>query len=407
MAITLFGVIWVIILIAFFKNTKNILFLILLAMSLQCVDCIRVAGIGIGPHIITCCFYLAITFHTKIKKSKDKLFIISGVVLFLTIIISLSINNVLNISTLFKAIQFLTYLLTANSFVKNTRLEILEIKEVINKLMVFLLLMGLIQLLMTMNLLPRIWLVNELLYNNVNNVAFYNNHYFRICSTFMEPSYYAPFLCSMFFYYYNETGKKERTIILAIIVEIILTFSSTAYAALIISFILYMLIDMFYTKTLKKKNIAFIVVGLICFVLLLVSTDVLEKVIFNKSTSVSAIVRNQWNERALESFYSSPLFGVGYKQSRASSIINCLLGELGIIGLSSYLLMILGLIKIIAEKQNTLLYIIMILTVLICQIVAIPDIDLSSAWLVIFICCLLISSNTKQIEKNIGGYIEK
>lgn len=69
------------------------------------------------------------------------------------------------------------------------------------------------------------------------------------------------------------------------------------------------------------KDVVFIGCGVLGIVALMVGTDILEEVVFKKMSSISATVRNQWNNRAIESFYSSPLIGVGYKQSRASSII--------------------------------------------------------------------------------------
>lgn len=71
------------------------------------------------------------------------------------------------------------------------------------------------------------------------------------------------------------------------------------------------------------KDVVFIGCGVLGIVALMVGTDILEEVVFKKMSSISATVRNQWNNRAIESFYSSPLIGVGYKQSRASSIITC------------------------------------------------------------------------------------
>lgn len=385
------------------KNIRKFPFTVLLSMCLQCVDCIRVAGVGIGPHIVTCCIYLIISIKSRITLVRKNIFLVFGLTLFGIIIISLNINNLMQLPMLFKSFQFLVYLLVANLLIKNISMTKQEIKKVIDSLVIFLLVMGIIQVLMTINVLPDFWLFKQLFYNNTDNVAFYNENYFRICSTFMEPSYYAPFLCALFFYYHKENGKKERILSYAILGEIILTFSTTAYVTFIGAYIIYLVMNMWNTKTIIMKDIVFIGCGVLGIGVLLVGTDVLDNVIFNKMSTTSAIVRNQWNDRALDSFYKSPVFGMGYKQSRASSIINCLLGELGVTGLISYILMFCGLFNRIKRESRSIVCVLMVLCVLISQIVAIPDIDLSSAWLVIFTACILNFSQYR--DQKVGGDI--
>lgn len=397
MEITLFGFVWICVLLYALSKPKKLPFILLVSMSLQCVDCLRIAEIGIGPHIITCCMYLVTSFKTKISVVKKNWFFLFGLTLFATIMLSLRVNGLLQYASFFKAIQFLIYLLTANSLLKSNNLDKNETKSILDALMFFLLGMGVVQVLMTLNIIPKFWLFEQLFYNNTDNVAFYNKNYYRICSTFMEPSYYAPFLCAMFFLYYKGNNKKDRLISGAILLEIVLTFSTTAYVAMVISFIIYLISDMYATKAIKVKDVVFIGCGVLGIVALMVGTDILEEVVFKKMSSISATVRNQWNNRAIESFYSSPLIGVGYKQSRASSIINCLLGELGIIGLITYFLMLVGLIRRIQRESGRFVYIVMIVCVSICQVIAIPDIDLSSVWLVIYVACLLTTSDKNSV----------
>ena len=59
----------------------------------------------------------------------------------------------------------------------------------------------------------------------------------------------------------------------------------------------------------------------------MLTTDVLDRVIFNKSSTASGRVRTLWNNVAYEEFINNPIFGIGYQSLRASSIIFDIMGE--------------------------------------------------------------------------------
>ena len=82
------------------------------------------------------------------------------------------------------------------------------------------------------------------------------------------------------------------------------------------------------------------------------------------------------------------MFGTGYKSARASSLFYCLLGELGIFGLIGYILFNIGLIvrrgrRLLCQES------LMLLAGIVSMMIACPDLDLCSYWLIVYIVKLL------------------
>lgn len=104
---------------------------------------------------------------------------------------------------------------------------------------------GVLQYIISLGVIPRLFIINELLYNDHGEVTYYYSSFRRVLSTYQEPSFYACFLVGAFFFFLSsKVRNKKRTIIMVLsIIEIILTFSSTAYGALAIIGILYICLN--------------------------------------------------------------------------------------------------------------------------------------------------------------------
>ena len=409
---TIFGTIYIIILIfAFFTNIKVLFALTIFSSVLQCDNVFVIGDVGIGPQVITSLVFLIKAFIIKRKSifiiNKRILLLEASTILLLFVsLISLIVNNNLE-NTVFKYLQLVIYVFC---FIAMSKVSYLIDNEFVHKcikyLSVFLITMGFIQLMITTGVLPRFTIIKELFYNdNLSNVIYFTrDNYFRILSTYMEPSYYACFIVGAFYYFLLQSKKTkgEKVLIFFILIQIILTFSSTAY----ISFALTGLVYFLTVKNLKKKlKIALLaIIGLL--VLYFGFYNVLDNVIFSKTESGSANARFANDAKAIRIFNDNKVIGVGYKTNRASSAITTILAEMGIIGLLCYLILNFFVVKGIfrSEKKNIskqeLGIRVAILSVIVSQIVAVPDIDICAYWMWMNILAVVMLNKTQRRENN-------
>ena len=409
---TIFGTIYIVILIfAFFTNIKNLFVLTIFSAVLQCDNVFVIGNIGIGPQVITSFVFLIKVILIKKEKfliinKKVLLIEISALLLMIISFISLIVNNKLG-NEFLRYLQLVIYILC---FIAMSRVSDLIDNKFVHKcikyLSVFLIVIGFIQLMITTGILPRFTIIKELLYNdNISDVIYFTrDNYFRILSTYMEPSYYACYLVGAFYYFLlqNHKTKGEIALIFFIFIQIILTFSSTAYIAFaLIGLVYFMLI-----KSWKKRLImAFLAIaGLL--ILYFGFYDVLDSVILSKAESGSANARFANDAKAIRIFNENKVIGVGYKTTRASSAITTILAEMGIIGLSCYCILNLFIVKDIfqSEKKNIdkqeLGIRVAILSVVVAQIIAVPDIDICAYWMWMNILAVVMLNKSQRSENN-------
>lgn len=414
---TFFGVIWLmILLIAFILPKINVLFfLTILSSTLQCSNVIIIGEIGIGPQVITsAAFILKILLEQKglcIKIRRSVIALQLSVLAMFIIILVSSIYNHTLAEKVTRVLQLLIYICCYFAMYEaSEKLEPSFIYNTIRRITAFLLVVGFIQVLMTTGVLPRFLLVTELLYNDTisGSIYFTKDNYFRILSTYMEPSYYAGFIVGAFYYFLSFKEKRKENIFLLIfmVIEIILTFSSTAYAAFAVVGLLFV----FFSQEGKMK-ITVLICGILGIAVMYYGFyNVLDQVLFSKMSSGSGIARFYWNKAALRNFYSSPIIGIGYKQGRASSLIYTLLAELGVIGLAGYIIMNILFLKPLFTKNNhnrysneSIAFRFALVGVIVCQIIAIPDLDICSYWM--WLNFLAVSSSFEKTVSSKNYYI--
>lgn len=393
---TIFGIIW---LTASFtciclRDIKYLVFLLLLSAALQCDNVFNINGVGIGPQIITCILVIIkILYSYKVFFRRFDL-VSCWILIFLAVIcLSLFYNNIFLQSVLpflqifFYAICYI--LLKRISFDQNT------LFRYIKYLTIFILVMGILQILITSGILPRSFIIKELFFNDDSNTVYFNyDNYYRLCSTFMEPSYCSCFLVGMFYYFASNYSSKDKLkqllLLLVILIEILLTTSSTGYISLVVSGVFFLIFSN--NQRFKPILIATGIIGVVgAFIF---AYDILEEVIFDKSVSGSANARFAWDEQALNAFVNSCILGVGYENIRGSSLITSILGQLGIVGFLLYIVFnITILLPVFKRKKNYNNYYygirFAIIAVIICQAVACPDLDLCVYWQMLWISALL------------------
>jgi hypothetical protein len=413
---TVFGIVWLmLILFSLAKNKRKMLVTLLLFSSVfQSSNVLIIGSTGNGPQIITSAvvsiyFLLNKARSGSIRVSKRIFTIDKALVLLFAYILFNSVNARTATENVLRILQLMFYILCFFAMKDiGKQLDDDYVYTVLRKLTIFVLIVGVFQILCTTNIIPRYWFIRDIFWNdsvveNSDVVQFMWSHgsYFRFFSTYMEPSYFVGFSVGALFYFFNYKTKRINNYLLitALGIATILSFSSSGYGALLITGIIYLA----FSREGKMKVVV-LVGGLIGFAVLYFGFyNVLDNVIFSKMSSGSANARLTWNLEAIMAFNNSPIFGVGYKNSRASSMVYTILAELGIVGLILYLNLMISIIKPIINKKRQLKtgdeqvgIIFALIGVMASQIIAVPDIDICTFWMWMNLLGLLIGRNNKR-----------
>lgn len=386
---TIFGILWIIILLYCFRRNKDLAFLTIVSSTLQCSNVFLIGSVGLGPQIITSivfCIKMIIYDKGRIVLWKKPVSTIFSVMLALFgFLIFTSIKNGAINDSIIKLFQLGIYIICFYfMFEIGKKLTNEEIYFFIRKLTIALLIIGFIQFGITSGVLPRLSIVGTLLYNDPNiQVVYYNaDNWFRFTSTYMEPSYYSGFLDGAFFYFLanKEHRKNNYTLLAVIIFQILLTFSSTAYGVFAITGIVYFI----FSKEMKFKfKLLLMAVAGFAF-MMLAFPNVMNSVIFKKFSGQSYAGRRTGIMLAMEMFNKSPIFGNGYKTARGSSIIETMLAETGVVGFSIYIILIISFVMLIKEYKKityTFMAGLAVLSAIFAQLIAVPDLDICTLWM--------------------------
>lgn len=394
---SIFGILWFLIILWDFvkKPVANTVFLTIFFMTFQSTNVLYLNGTGIGPGVLTSIvLILKIFFVQKFKIRKIKQAwptFLTALMMVLASSLSLIYNGILS-KNLMLFIQLLTYILCFLS-IQFIRKDISEefVYRAIRRIIIFHSVFGFIQVLSSTNILPLRGILDIIFYNDPStDVVFHRAFYPRIMSTFMEPSYAAGFFVGAFFFLllYKFRIKQNIWILLLLFIEILLTQSSTAYGAFIVGGLILILFS--HQFTLKQK--IFICGGSIIGLIILYYGfySLLDAVIFSKSMTGSYRTRERFNNNSIEAFLSSPIFGIGYKNCRGSSIVYSLLGQMGIIGLLVYVLFNLFVLFSKSNDNQEDRYLVIaskvgVLSAIVCQVIACPDLDLCTYWLWLYV----------------------
>lgn len=391
--ITLFGFIWLFLLGYNIckKNVAKIVFLTLFSMIFQCNDVFIISSMGIGSQTITSFIFIIFSFFISkysLKIEKKVVFFIFPWLLLLLIIIVTSVINLTLTKNLFRILQIFIYIVCFIRLFNISRIYEIKLNKMIRTIFWFVVIIGIFQYLMSIGILPKFWIAKSLLFNEQNNpvVFFYNSNVKRVFSTFMEASYCAPVLVGGFYYvlyekFNNNSKKYDNLLIIILLIEIYLTLSATAY-------LIFVAVGAFTCLLLTNNKKSFIFKALFLMACLLgiiiLHNEVISK-IETKLLSGSGVARNGWNIVALRKFNTNKIIGVGYKNSRASSLIFTILSEMGLVGFGVYFFAIFTIFKSILNieffKIYVRKYLILIISALLAQIISCPDLDFCVFWL--------------------------
>jgi hypothetical protein len=409
---TLFTLIWSACMLYGFTTMNAMVVMTLLFMTFQCANVVSFGGITVGPQILTsmCLIVRFLIFSRfRVYKTKyNKLINVLLVVLVIEIIVSALYNNVISNNYLY-ILQLTTYVFCF-VILRYSSMEFDEdlLYKILRGIIIFVAVVGILQWLATMNILPIKRILKVLFYNDDSmNIYFNENDYYhnsRVYSTFMEPSYLAGFSVGAFYYLLSlrEKWKSNTLLFIILLTEIFLSTSSTAYAALVLVGVIFIVNAR--QISLTKKCTLIICAVIVFSVLYFQCYELLEKVLFNKWNSNSGVARRIMDNDALNAFYSSELLGVGYKCVRGSSVFYSMLGEIGIIGTALYTMTnaiiyipIINNRLIRSELPNNYAAVLFgLLSAFVCLVIAVPDIDMCTYWFWMY--CLAICIGYKKIE---------
>lgn len=431
MTITIFGIIWLVILfVCLFLPFKYSFGVLILSSIFQSVSVVNFSNNGIYPMLITEAYIIIKFFlmrrgkeeiaNEETKKLLKRLAIFLIVTTILSIISSKVFGNINIYNTRTKSyidfgldLSFVTRVVTllcniATIYVIYKSNNLLNNKFVVKCFVISITIciaFGFWEFICkkTGNLQ---YFPYELLYNNISYKQAYNQSLasgnVRMNSTFLEPSYLGSFLVASFFALLatNKHGR-YNIILLLLLICLVLNLSGTGLATFIIMTLYYITI---YKKFNLKKNQLFVIFFLpVMFLLILLPTGYMTRIINmigHKFGSVSGVIRTSADITALKILKSTYLLGGGWSCFRGSSLLLTCLGEVGVIGCALLFLPVYDYIKKQYNENKGNLYYrfgyIYMIAVVISMVLAIPDITFMLFWTPLY---YLASMNKNEYEK--------
>jgi len=442
MSITLFGVIWIILCIyyTFWRPFKSLLCLFLFSFVMQASAVLMVGEQAVVPSVVTGCFVILkylINGHFKWRLSRTPasraMLIYFVVIVAVSLVSSVSFRGVEIIEGdntlrrivfdgelgLYRFVVVGIYGLCFSIFAQTKGLwEASDVSNLIYRTSYLVLGVGIVQVLIGFEIIPKIPLFGDIFYSNINTASYYSPHEDvtrRLYATFIEPSYCAGFLCGTFWYIYalQERSIRRKLVLATLLLEILLTFSTTAYVAFAVGAVIYIAINR--AKKLPKSFVMYFALVVTVLIIVIQTTPILDPVIdkivgsfhapetynwYGQTVYIgSESIRTQWNINAMDLFKRTNGFGIGYSVVRASSLIPCILAQIGVIGTLAFVNLNARVFKDVkkygADKQCGAAVILLMACVLISQIVACPDLDFCVFWQGLFLC-LAVAGIAKQ-----------
>lgn len=285
-----------------------------------------------------------------------------------------------------------TYLILAVACVWHTKLllkcNIVEVDYIVRCLkigFVIVLAIGIAQ-----NFIP-VSVVNQYIRNAPDTG--YNYEGARISSTFGEPSFLSAYLIPMLCFCFFDVRTKRINRFLFVLFVLILCLNNSSSSSLIGFMIMAMMYIINFFISIKHYKISkyaliFIPLIFICLILLIengtfnqIFIDLINKL--NGKTG-SGVIRWSNIEIAFNAFKDSPLFGVGWGTIRVESLFVTWLAELGIVGVSIFLIASFRMLIRLMRSQHPLRMSIFssLMCAWIVMFIAVPEPYYFSIWLI-------------------------
>lgn len=435
MAITLFGFIWLLLIMVTFLAfpLKRIAQLVIASCIFQSASIANIGGSSITPLLITSTFFITkcLTLdiqHNNVNFKKIKLPIWGKYLLIFfaySIIASLTFPSIFkgihvfpasegidhnvavggfplhfSSSNIFQLILLFIYISSTLYFYKYRKY--IDFKLLINTIIysaIVVLVIGFwAYTSKQFNLVP---FPHDFFYSNTSFALLTDikiGNWFRYVGTFTEASGAGLFLSSMFWALAISKHHLNKIFLPIIALALLLTISATGYLGFIFGCGIFILWH-------SKKYTPYVITAILLVPLLLVISGLLQTIIqliIEKSTSQSGISRSLADIFSFQLLIKTHFLGVGLGSHRSSSFLFNMLAAVGIIGITLFTIFITKVLKpaLKSEDKNNAAFIVMYAVVfLFGQIIASPDLSLPTFWMWIFAAATIsINSSATKVS---------
>lgn len=430
MHITVFGIVWILILgCSFFIPIKYLGRMLIITGIFQASSVINIGDKGIYAMIIAdAVFIFRSAFSTRFKRGEKygnwiKLWCVFAVVAILgaiflpilfkgTLVRTSGMKNLQDMIPLTytsrNTIQIITLLansITLIVFYKNK--DKFDAKFMLDSFIIaigIVLFIGFWEYLSKIGLCP-IKFPSELIYNNIGYSQAYNqNTSFgikRMNSTFTEASVCGAFLSASFWACISLKSKKANIMAIILLIALVCNFSGTGVMSMLAGAAIYILLSD------NKKRVIPLIIGCLILLIILNAIGMLDQfveMITGKLTSTSGNIRMSANTYSLELILKTFGLGVGLGSHKSSSLIINLLSVIGIPGTILFLMSMYYLFKPIYKLRTMNSYcnfgIMFFLIMFVAQCLSIPDLTFTPLWMCLYYnCCLNINKISQDVEE--------
>lgn len=439
MDITLFGMMWIFLLIILLVfPIKYTIGLLLISIVFQSTAVINLGDKGITPTLVTevyLFFKYLIIRNKNYKIEKSNLSFIKTIILFLIFSVVISFTS----SLLFQNLEIydlydyskVSFSITNSLIIRiiilffniSSLYIIYKLKDKFDNIFINKIVLYTLYIVIIIGLWEFLWKATgkifffpeDFFYNNIGYALGHNQGYLdgqsslfsvRMNSTFLEASYLGCYLVAMFFAILSiQKHRKKKNIytIIAILICLLFNLSGTGLISFFIMMIIYIFIEN--RKVLTKTNVLLLIFLIPIAFLALYKIGYINKIysmLSNKMSSLSGIERSLFNKTAWIIFLKTYFLGGGLSCYRASSLFFSMLCTVGIVGVIILYYGIIKFLNINRKKFNYSVYYkfgyFYLLSIFIGMNISIPDITFLPLWCSLFYLIALKGDNVN--EKN-------
>ncbi|SDN50798.1 hypothetical protein SAMN04488516_102342 [Desulfonauticus submarinus] len=264
------------------------------------------------------------------------------------------------------------------------------------------------QLLQSIVYLPNIFkIINNTISNQFHLVSINLSgiNFLRVAATYSEPSYLSSFLVSIFSFAFSSfiLYKKLLWLLILVSILILLSASSTTYLCSLIMIFVVLMFAWFTCFRKKEKLLRSFIILLLCLTAIFIFVSyiiglnnmmiILNDFLFNKMYSYSFINRIKADIYSFFIFSDSFGLGMGIGSTRPSSLLPCLISTVGVWGTFFFLLFLYYFLRYSYYSLKTSAYFpyfFLVPSVIVTQLVAYPDFTNPTLWQMLYIVLIII-----------------
>lgn len=212
---------------------------------------------------------------------------------------------------------------------------------------------------------------------------------YRISGTFTEPSFAGAFISSSFWAFFSQKGFRFKIITLLLFICLLFNLSSTGMVTFFAGAVVY-------TFLFRRKILIWVVLTIAILYIVVISVPslnmILNGILLDKLNTGSGINRTSADIFSWNLFLDTYGLGVGLGSHRTSSFLFNLLSNVGFVGSLLWFIFIFKLLKPVFKIRHNpeVLYVLVFSIVLLCgQIAGVSELNLGIMWMWIFVAVIV------------------